>query len=81
MGQKILSTQELYGIDPKTLANMLYKDALKVMHDGLWQRKRGIADAIFAATDGETASALQEDLRKAMKAIDITDLRLEEIKG
>ncbi len=81
MGQKLLSTQKLYGVDPKTLANMLYKDALVLMRVGLWKRKKELAMAIYEATDGDVASELQDALRKVMKAIDLTDLRLDEIKG
>ncbi len=80
MSKKLLSTQELYGVNPKTLADMKYSNALKVMKAGLWKRKRKIADDIFAATNGDTASTLQDDLRKVMKAIDITELRINEIR-
>ncbi len=74
------STLDLYGVEPKELADMPYKEALVLMKIGLWKRKRELADEIFKATDGDMASILQDALRKVMKAIDLTDLRLEEIK-
>lgn len=76
----MISTLELYGVEPKKLAEMSYKDALKVMHDGLWNRKKVLADAMFAATNGDEASKVQDDFRKVLKAIELTDLRLEEIR-
>ncbi len=73
------STLDLYGVEPKELADMKYADALQLMRVGLWKRKRELATAIYEATDGDIASLLQDDLRKVMKAIDLTDLRLDEI--
>ena len=80
MGKKFLSTEALYGVPPKELGDMLYKDALQVMKAGLWNRKRILADELFASTDGDEASAIQEAHKKVLKAIDLTDLRIEELK-
>ena len=74
------STQQLYGVDPHVLAEMPYKEALLLMNKGLWKRKRELADALFQATTGDEASAIQNEFRKVLKAISLTDLRLEEIK-
>ena len=80
MNNYFQSTQALYGVDPMVLSKMSYEDALALMLAGLWKRKREKADAIFAATDGDEASLLQDELRKIMKAIELTDLKIEEIK-
>ncbi len=77
--KKLMSTEELYGIKPTELADLRYADALQLMRLGLWKRKKELAMAIYEATEGDVASELQDALRKVMKAIDLTDLRLEEI--
>lgn len=74
------STVELYGVNPKVLAEMKYKDALQVMYKGLWKRKRKIADLLFEEKEHDVAVKLQDDLRKVTKAIALTDLKIEEIK-
>ncbi len=80
MSKPFLSTQELYGVEPKELADMKYKDALEVMRTGLWERKKVLVDSLFATTDSDIASQLQDAFRKVMKAIDLMDLKIEEIK-
>ena len=77
--KKLMSTEELYGVKPSELADMTYRAALTLMRVGLWKRKKELAMAIYEATEGDVASELQDALRKVMKAIDLTDLRLEEI--
>ena len=77
----MLSTLELYGVDPKELADMRYEDALYLMRDKIWERKRNLADELYQCTDGITASRIQHDITRAMKAIELTDLRIEEIAG
>ena len=76
----MISTLELYGVNPKELANMPYKDALKVKLEGLWGRKKSLADELYRCTDGISASRIQDNLRRVMKAIDLVELQIEEIK-
>ncbi len=79
--KQLQSTEELYGVNPEELANLRYADALQLMRLGLWKRKKELAMAIYEATEGDVASELQDALRKVMKAIDLTDLRLEELNS
>lgn len=75
------STEELYGVSPKVLANMTYKNALETKKQGLLKRKRRVADEMFLATDYDTEVApLQVSLKKVTKALQLVDLQLEEIK-
>lgn len=76
----MMSTLELYGVAPEKLADMSYREALNIMHAGLWVRKGELTEALFATTDGDVASEIQNEYRKVLKAINITDLRIDEIK-
>jgi hypothetical protein len=78
---RFLSTQELYGVDPLTLGDMRYRDALDAMEQGLWDRKRMLADELFACTDGDEASELQMAMKRTAKAIALTELKKDEINA
>ena len=77
----ISKTMELYGVDPADLAEMKYGDALQALRVGLINRKKELADKLFLCREYKEASAIQSDIRKVMKAMDINDLRIEEING
>ena len=77
----IQDTQTLYGVDPAELAKMPYGKALQSLKAGLLNRKKELADKLFLCREYKEASAIQSDIRKIMKAMDINDLRIEEING
>ena len=77
MSKKLVATQELYGIDPKTLAHLPYCEALVKMKEGLLKRKSELTNEMFLAV--EYKPELEKEYKRVLKAIKLTELRMEEI--
>ena len=78
MKKQMLSTKALYGVDPSELAEMKYKDALLLMRKGLIKRKGELSDAMFQMYEYDPE--IEMEMKRVIKAIMLTDLRLDEIK-
>jgi len=76
------STKEVYGVDPKVLANMSYKDATQLKLEYANKKYKEVADKIFQAkhdTPYEELVQLDMELNRLSKAIALCELQLEEI--
>ena len=78
MSKIFQSTEQLYGVSPTELAEMKYKDALLLMRKGLIKRKGELSDAMFKMYEYDPDIEMQ--MKKVIKAIKLTDLRIDEIK-
>ena len=79
MSKKIFQgTKALYGVEPSELAEIKYKDALLLMRKGLMKRKGELSDAMFAMYEYDPE--IEMEMKRIIKAIKLTDLRLNEIK-
>ena len=75
-----ISTQDLYGIDPKELASMRYDEALRYMLKQLDVKFGNIVDASFAKDlPYSKLTELEKDMRYIQKAIKMKQTQLEEM--
>jgi len=76
-------TEKVYGVDPKILVDMSYKDAIILKYKNAKERKKQVANEMFNKTIGpenyNKFIRLDAELRKLDKAIELCELQLEEI--
>jgi uncharacterized lipoprotein YehR (DUF1307 family) len=74
-------TKEVYGVDPKELADMSYKKATRLKYEYAKAKKKEIVKKMFSNSQMpyEEVSKLNMELNKIEKAIELAELQLEEI--